>query len=133
MDPVLVDTSVWVDFFNGRENNQTNILRDYLENEHTIFICPLIIQEILQGIRNDEDYKRVKINLFNLDILQLEPVQSSIGAADLYRMLRKKGVTINKSNDCMIAFYAIHFGIHLLHNDKDFELIKKHSDLKVMK
>ncbi|MDQ3022172.1 MAG: PIN domain nuclease [Bacteroidota bacterium] len=132
MDPVLIDTSVWIDFFNGKENNQTNIIKDYLENEHPLFICPLIIQEILQGIRDDNDYKEVKSNLFNLDILLLDPVESSIGAADLYRMLRKKGITIKKSNDCMIAFYAIHFGIHLLHNDKDFDLIEENTKLKVM-
>ncbi len=132
MDPVLIDTSVWIDFFKGINNRQTELLNEYLEKENPIFICPLIIQEILQGIRNDDEYRKVKSNLLNLDILSIDTVESSIGAADLYRMLRKKGVTIKKSNDCVIAYYAIYFGIHLLHNDKDFDMIAKYSDLKII-
>lgn len=132
MDPVLVDTSVWIDFFKGSVNIQTSILNEYLEKESPVFICPLIIQEILQGIRSDDDYRKVKSNILNLDILLIDPVESSVGAADLYRMLRKKAVTIKKSNDCMIAYYSIYFGIYLLHNDKDFNLIAEKTSLKIM-
>lgn len=132
MDPVLIDTSVWIDFFKGSVNIQTSILNEYLEKESPVFICPLIIQEILQGIRSDDDYRKVKSNILNLDILLIDPVESSVGAADLYRMLRKKGVTIKKSNDCMIAYYSIYFGIYLLHNDKDFNLIAEKTSLKIM-
>lgn len=132
MDPVLVDTSVWIDFFKGSVNRQTGLLNEYLEKESPVFICPLIIQEILQGIRNDDDYRKVKSNILNLDILLIDPVESSVGAADLYRKLRKTGVTIKKSNDCMIAYYSIYFGIYLLHNDKDFNLIADNTSLKIL-
>lgn len=131
MDPLLIDTSVWIDFFNGKENYKTKIVRDYLENDYPLFICPLIIQEILQGIRDDKEYEEVKNDLFELDILILDPVQSAIGAADLYRSVRKKGVTIKKANDCMIAYYAVHYKMQLLHNDKDFILISNNCDLKI--
>lgn len=132
MDPVLTDTSVWIDFFKGSKNRKTDLLNEYPENESPVFICPLIIQEILQGIRNDDDYRKVKSNILNLDILLIDPVESSVGAADLYRKLRKMGVTRKKSNDCMIAFYSIYFGIYLLHNNKDFNLIAEKTSLKIM-
>jgi predicted nucleic acid-binding protein len=67
-----------------------------------------------------------------IDMLEIEPVEAAIGAADLYRELRKKGVTIKKSNDCLIAFYAIYFNIPILHNDSDFNLISKHTPLKTI-
>lgn len=132
MKPVLIDTSVWIDFFNGKVNRQTSLTRKYLDKENVVFICPLIIQEILQGIRNNDDYLEVKTSILSLEILTIEQIESSIGAADLYRSLRKKGVTIKKSNDCMIAYYSIYFGIHLLHKDRDFDLIAKHSELKTL-
>lgn len=132
MNPVLIDTSVWIDFFRGISNRQTVLLKEFIENENPVFICPLIIQEILQGIRNDDEYRKVKSNILNMDILLIDPVESSVGAADLYRKLRGRGVTVKKSNDCMIAYYAIFFGIYLLHNDKDFDLISKYLDLKII-
>ena len=132
MDPVLVDTSVWIDFFKGVENSKTKLVKDYLEMEYPVFICPLILQEVLQGVRNDNDYKSVKKNLMNLEMLLIDQIESAAGAADLYRALRKKGVTIKKSNDCMIAFYAIYFGVTLVHNDSDFNLIAKETDLKII-
>ena len=131
MDPVLIDTSIWIDFFNGVKNSKTKSVRDYLEMEYPVFICPLILQEVLQGIRNDDDYIKVKKNMMNLEVLIIDPLESAIGAADLYRSLRKKRITIKKSNDCIIAYYAIYFGIRLIHNDRDFDLIVKETDLKI--
>ncbi len=132
MVPALIDTSVWVDFFKGKENEKTKLTKEYLEKEYPLFTCPIIIQEVLQGIKDDKDYEKVKFNLLHLEVLLIDQLESSIGAADLYRILRKKGVTIKKSNDCMIAYYAIYFGIHLLHNDYDFDLIAGKSNLKVL-
>ncbi len=66
----------------------------------------------------------------NLEILLIDQIESSIGAAHLYRKLRKEGV--KKSNDCLIAYYAVYFGIHLLHKDNDFDLIAGKSDLKIL-
>lgn len=63
-------------------------------------------------------------------MLQLNPIEAAIGAADLYRTLRKKGVTIRKPNDCLIAHYAIFYDIPLLHNDIDFGQIAQHTPLR---
>jgi len=132
MKPVLVDTSVWVDFFKGVTNSKTELVKEYLEMEHTVFICPLILQEVLQGIRNDEDYLKVKNSMLNLEVLMIEQMKSATGAADLYRALRKKGITIKRTNDCTIAYYAMYFEIHLVHKDKDFDLIADNTSLKIM-
>lgn len=132
MDPALIDTSVWIDFFHGKENQQTILTRRLLEEEIPVYTCPLVIQEVLQGVKNDRDYENVKLNLLNLEILFIEQIEAAIGAADLYRSLRKRGLTIKKTNDCTIAFFAIYFSIHLLHKDNDFNLIARKTNLKVL-
>ena len=132
MNPVLVDTSVWIDFFKGITNSKTELVKEYLEMEYPVCICPLILQEVLQGIRKDDDYLKVKSSIMNLEILLIDQMESAIGTADLYRSLSKKGITIKRTNDCIIAFYAMYFGIHLVHKDKDFDLIAEKTALKIM-
>jgi len=131
MQPILVDTSVWIDYLNGVSSPQTDHLYHYIHDDFPIFLCPIIVQEILQGIREDEQYETVKSSLLGFSILDLPAIDVAVGAADLYRSLRKKGVTIRKSNDCMIAFYAIHFELAVLHQDRDFELLSTYANLKV--
>jgi predicted nucleic acid-binding protein len=67
-----------------------------------------------------------------IDMLEIEQDEEANGAADLYRELRKKGDTIKKNNDCLIAIYAIYFNIPIIHNDSDFNLISKHTPLKTI-
>ena len=126
---VLVDTSVWINHFNGILSKKTKLLYNLLEHEAEVVTCPPIIQELLQGIKDDNTYGFIKDYLIKSSILQIDFTQASIGAAELYRSLRKKGITIQKSFDCLIAYFAIYFNIPLLHNDKDFDLISKHSKL----
>ena len=132
MKPILVDTSVWIDFFRNKNTSVCHLLNEYLQNDHPVFLNPTIVQEILQGIRSDSDYKKTKDILLSFEILSLNDIDAAIGAAELFRQIRKKGGTIRKSNDCLIAYYAIYFKIHLLHNDKDFKIISKYTDLKLM-
>lgn len=124
-EPLLFDTTVWINFFRGVKNPQVDLLTQYIETEYTVLLCPIIIQEILQGIRDDQQFESIKELLLDFDILSIDPIESAIGAAHLYRSLRRKGITIRKSNDCLIAYYAIHFNVKLIHNDDDFELITK--------
>ena len=131
MNKVLVDTSVWIDFLNGKNNKSTRILTKLIQDDVRVVLCPTIIQEILQGISEDKSFKEVKENLSGFEVLPLDGVLAAYGAATLYREIRKKGVTIQKSNDCLIAFYAIHHKVTLLHKDKDFDLIARHSSLRV--
>ncbi len=91
------------------------------------------MQEVLQGIENDRFYNAIKENLLGLDYVTYQPYDNAINAAQLYRFLRKKGVTIRKANDCIIAASCIEFDIPLFHNDKDFDNIAKYSSLKIYK
>ena len=90
-----------------------------------MFTCPVIIQEILQGIKNENTFQQIKESLLALTVLTVNPTEAAIGAAQIYRQLRKKGITIRKSNDCLIAFYALKNGAEVVHRDRDFDLIFK--------
>jgi len=129
-DPLIFDTSVWVDFLNNKRNLQSDLLTRYIEGDDPVILAPTILQEVLQGIREDTQYHRIKDILSYFTVLQTSTSRAAIGAAELYRSLRKKGLTIRKSNDCLIAFYAIEFSIPLAHSDTDFDLISRHSKLK---
>jgi len=123
----LVDTTIWVDFFRGRDKRlQQMLLRD------EVAICPVIVQEILQGVVDDVHYETIKEQIDAIELIQADPLEAAIGAADLYRSLRKKGFVIRKANDCLIAWFAIHANYPLFHNDRDFEIIAKHTALKTI-
>ncbi|SFC69092.1 hypothetical protein SAMN05421747_11959 [Parapedobacter composti] len=130
-EPLLFDTSVWIDFLNKKSTPGADLLERYILSDDQIYLTPTILQEILQGIRDDAKYEQTKDTLAYFNVLDLPPVQAAIGAADLYRTLRKKGTTIRKSNDCLIAYYALEFSITLVHNDSDFDQIEQYTDLKV--
>lgn len=130
---LLFDTSVWIDFFRNDNTPEVELLTEYIENDDPVVLTPTIIREILQGIRDDTQFKKVKDLLSYFNVLQLPPITAAIGAATLYRSLRKKGVTIRKSNDCLIAFFASEFSIPLVYCDGDFDLISKHFKLKTWK
>ena len=128
----LYDTSAWIDFRKNVTSALTNQLDEDLQ-DNLVCICPIIIQEVLQGIREDADFEALKEDFKALKILQLEATEVAVAAAQLYRQLRKKGVTIRKPNDCLIAAYALHFDLELCHNDVDFDQIAAHTDLKIWK
>jgi predicted nucleic acid-binding protein len=129
MQILLFDTSIWIDYLRGQETPKVNLLDEYLLNTDVLQICPPIIQEILQGICQDEQLN--KKNLNRLLCLQIDAKEAAFGAAELYRNLRKKGITIRKPNDCLIAFYAISFDVDLVHNDSDFDLMIDHTPIKI--
>jgi predicted nucleic acid-binding protein len=127
---LMVDTTVWIDFFGGKETPEVTTLEDFIKEGSDICICGIILTEVLQGIRNDKEYRKI---LSRFDPLIFLPMNRStyVKSAEIYRDLRRKGVTIRKSVDCMIAAAAIEQNIPLLHNDRDFDLIEKHCGLKV--
>ena len=132
MKGIIVDTSVWIDFFNGVTSGQVERLVYYIENNYPVYLCPLILMEILQGFKDDTDYLSVKKILLEYPMLQEDQISVAIGAADLYRKLRKKGITIRKSNDCIIAYLAMRFKLPVLHTDRDFSIISKYTKMKVV-
>lgn len=130
MEPIFVDTTVWVDWFKGINSPQTSRLAAYLTQNYPIWIAPVILQEILQGIRDDRQHELAKTSLLALNLFLFEPYAMATEAAQLYRTLRKQGITIRKANDCLIAQYALKAGMMLLHNDSDFDLIASGTPLK---
>lgn len=128
---MIFDTSVWIDYSHNKKTKQTDLLYQRIINDQEIYICPPIYQEFLQGIRNDGEHKKLSDLLLSLNFLILDPYFVAYEAANLYRTIRKLGTTIRKPNDCLIAFYAIHFKLALVHNYKDFDKIAKHTSLKI--
>lgn len=128
---ILVDTSVWIDFFNGIDSKEKNQLRQLIINHNPICLTDLILTEILQGISNDHQYKQVRDILLQMNIIHASPVKTYLHAADIYRICRSKGFTIRKTNDCLIAAIAIESDCILLHRDRDFSSISQCVDLKL--
>jgi predicted nucleic acid-binding protein len=120
---ILVDTSVWIDFFNGKELSHVATLESLISQEGDIAICGIILTEVLQGISNNKEHKLTQTYLQALVMLE---INNSVWlyAADIYRNLRKRGLTVRKINDCIIAATALHYDCELLHNDKDFTTIQ---------
>lgn len=128
---ILVDTSVWVDFFAGRNLVHVAKLEQLVLDNEDLALCGIVLTEILQGIADDGTYRRVRRYLTPLVMLPITEVVF-VKAADIYRKLRKKGITIRKSNDCIIAATVLEHHCRLLHLDKDFAAIEKYFPLKVV-
>lgn len=126
---ILVDTSVWIDFFNGKDLPHVKTLESLISQEADIAICGVILTEVLQGISNDKEHKLTQTYLQALVMLEIKDALW-LYAAEIYRNLRKKGLTVRKINDCVIAATALHYECLLLHNDKDFTTIQLHYPLK---
>jgi len=129
---IIVDTSVWIDSFNPKiKTPEKEALVQLIQNDNPIYLCPIIYQEILQGIREDKTFEQIKFILRQYRMLNIDLMYITNYAIDLYRHLRKKGITIRKSIDCLIASYAITTNMYLLHNDSDFTQIAGESKLKI--
>jgi predicted nucleic acid-binding protein len=128
---ILVDSSVWIDYFNGHETWQTNLLNNLL-SDVPVIIGDLILIEILQGFRLDKDYKSAKSYLSDLPFRQMVGYQVAVQSAQNYRILRKQGVTVRKTIDVIIGTYCIMEGLPLLHDDRDFDPMVHHFSLKIL-
>ena len=131
MGSSIADTSIWVDYLNGILTPKVEQMKKSLI-EKRLYICPVIVQEILQGIRDDKKHASCQYSISVVPILEANMWDASTGAASIYRKLRKSGITIRKPNDCLIAWYAIAFDLTLIHNDRDFDNISRHVPLKVI-
>ena len=129
---ILADTSVWIDFFTGSDTPHRRMLHTFIENEEEICITEIILTEILQGIKDDITYETTKSYLLEFPIIKPKGRETYISAAEIYRKCRKKGKTIRKTIDCIIAAIAQENNLTILHNDNDFEIIKKCSGLKTI-
>ncbi|NOQ41123.1 MAG: PIN domain-containing protein [Desulfuromusa sp.] len=125
---ILVDSSVWINYFNGKTTWQTEMLDQMLQQ---IPICTgdLILTEVLQGFRKDSEYKKASEVLSILPCKQIGGYNIAIQSAENYRILRKKGITFRKTIDIIIGTFCIAENIPLLHDDRDFDPMKEHLSL----
>jgi predicted nucleic acid-binding protein len=126
---VLVDSSVWVSYFNGQVTRETEFLDSLLGTE-PVAIGDLILAEVLQGFRSDADYEVAKDMLGSLTVYDLLGADLAIKTADNYRALRKRGITVRKTADAIIATFCIESRTPLLYSDRDFAPFVKHLGLK---
>jgi hypothetical protein len=128
---LLVDTSVWVDYFNGIVNPQTDYLHENVDRT-PILIGDLILAEVLQGFRTDSDFEKVRRTLGKFVQVNMVSTALAVQSARNFRFLRQKGVTVRKTIDSLIATYCIENEHQLLHNDSDFDGYEKHLGLQVV-
>jgi predicted nucleic acid-binding protein len=126
---ILVDSSVWIDYFTGVQSKQTDKL-DVSLGAQTIAIGDLILTEVLQGFRLDKEYEIAKSLLDELIVFEMLGKEMALKSADNFRILRKKGITIRKTADVIIATFCIDRNIPLLFSDKDFKPFVKHLGLR---
>ena len=126
---ILVDSSVWIDYFRGTQTPQTEKLDGLLSNE-PIAVGDLILTEVLQGFGSERDFNEAKRLLTSLLVVELGGRDIAIQAARNFRILRAQGVTIRKTIDTVIATRCIESGFTLLHSDRDFDPFVQHLGLR---
>jgi predicted nucleic acid-binding protein len=123
---ILIDSSIWIDLLGLSR-------KDQLSQERLLEVatCPPVIQEVLQGIKNDLAYQRVKESMLALPRFG-DPADMDLhlAASDLYRLARKQGITVRSSVDCLIATIALQNGLEVWHSDRDFQELAKITGLK---
>jgi len=127
----LIDTSAWIDFFRGAPSSENTLLKECLNRREHIFITGVIAQEVLQGIRDDSQYRTLRDFLFLFSRIDSE-FSDYVAGANIYRDLRKRGATIRSPVDCLIAALAIRHQLFLLHKDRDFTVIARHHPLSIV-
>jgi predicted nucleic acid-binding protein len=125
---ILVDSSVWIDFYNGTITRETDFL-DRALGETPIAIGDLILTEVLQGFRSRADMLRARRSLLELTVFELVGRQRALLAAENYRHLRDRGITVTKTIDALIATFCIRERIPLLYSGRDFQPFVQHLGL----
>ncbi len=128
---ILVDSSVWIDYFNGLATRQTDRLDELLGSD-LLLTGDIILAEVLQGFRNDRDFGRAKRALDGLEFRAMLGRDIALKSAANYRALRAQGVTVRKTIDMLIATFCIENGHELLHADRDFDPIERHLGLRTV-
>ena len=127
---MVVDTTVWGDYFNGFASPHTDRLHEAMTEEEDVAVLPLILAEVLQGFRTESGFAKARDLLVGLPIL-FPPVETHIEAARLYRRLRSEGITVRGAIDCIIAQTCLEHDAELLSPDTDFDRIARRTDLRL--
>jgi len=128
---VIVDTSVWIDYFNGAENPETNWLERHVDQQR-LGLTTIILTEILQGLSDERTASLVAAELLQFEIFDASSRALAVQAAKNYRALRRRGKTPRKTIDVLIATFCIEGRHSLLHRDRDFDAFAKHLGLSVV-
>ena len=128
---LVVDSTVWVDYFNGIQNPQADYLHQMMD-KRPILIGDLILAEVLQGFRQDVDFEKARRALGKFTQVEMVNTGLALQSARYFRLLRGKGITVRKTIDSLIATFCIENKHDLLHNDDDFDGYEKHLRLKVI-
>jgi predicted nucleic acid-binding protein len=128
---VIVDTTVWIDYLRGAENSETRWLDGHLEPQR-LGLPDLILCEVLQGIRDHGEFRRVRADLLRFHVFQTGGSELAVAAAQNCRDLRQQGYTVRKTIDCLIATFCLQPKHELLHRDHDFDCFEKLVGLKVV-
>jgi predicted nucleic acid-binding protein len=129
---MVIDSSVWIDYFNTVISPETDLLRQQIEQCGDIIVSDIIIHEVLRGFKNDKDFNEALQLLNNMIYRRFYGKSNMVKAAQNYRFLRKRGFTIRKPNDILIGTFCIENSYTLLHNDHDFDPMEKHLGLRVV-
>lgn len=125
---ILVDSSVWIDYFNGKHTIETDIL-DALLGKECIIVGDIIYTEVLQGFRLDKDFRTARDLLNRFPFYEMIGKTIALQSARNYRLMRKQGFSIRKTIDIIIATFCIVHGCRLLHADRDFDPLETHLGL----
>jgi predicted nucleic acid-binding protein len=128
---IVVDTTVWIDFFNGAGTPEDRYLQRLITAGRSLALTDLIFCEILQGIREDAAFERTRGLLLLYPILRMERLATFEHAARIYRTCRTRGLTVRKTIDCLIAALCIEEDVELFHKDSDFDAIARVTPLGV--
>jgi predicted nucleic acid-binding protein len=128
---VIVDTTVWIDYFRGRRTAQTRWL-DQILGVTRVGLCDLILCEILQGMPSDADAAAVLAQMSSFDLLDTGGMDLAVESARNYRRLGARGHTVRRTIDCLIATLCLREGHELLHNDRDFDPFEAMLGLRVI-
>jgi predicted nucleic acid-binding protein len=128
---VIVDTTVWIDYLAGAANGQTSWLDRELDRRR-LGLTDLILCEVLQGVRSDPAFARVRRDLEKFHVFETGGIDLALAAAQNYRLLRRRGATVRKTIDCLIATFCLQSGHQLLHRDRDFDPFEQHLGLRVV-
>lgn len=128
---IIVDTTVWVDYFRGARNPETDWL-DREAHQTRIGLTDLILCEVLQGVTSDREFALIQGELLKFELFQAGGLELAIAAARNFRSMRKRGLTVRKMVDCLIATFCLANGHSLLHRDRDFDVFERNLRLFVL-
>lgn len=128
----IIDSSVWIDYFRGELNAQTDILHAAV-GQRAVGLGDIILCEVLQGFRRQSDFERARQALLRFPVYTIGGEEIALKSAGNYRLLRQRGITVRKTIDCLIATFVIERDYALLHRDRDFDPFESYLGLRVVR